>query len=217
MKKYIPILIVVLIIAIVFLSPLREWLSIDYVTNLISQFTDSPWGIVVFGLLYILAVVLVVPGLPMTLLAAPLFGLWNGILIVVIASNIGTTITFWISRLAGKDFVTKILKNSSFVDKINDQMDKNGFIYMLYLRMIPLFPFNVVNYIPGLTSISYKKYALASFIGMLPGSCIYVYAAYTASDIQNNPWGIIISVGILAAFTLITTKVMKKNKASVSV
>ncbi len=210
-KKFIPLIIIAALILVVILTPLRNYFTPEFVTGLITNIQGSPLSYLIFCLLYIVAVILVVPGLPLTLLAAPLFGFWQGLLLVVIASNIGCTITFFISRFAGKNFVMKIIKSGSILDKANKQMEKNGFLYMLYLRAIPLFPFNIVNYVPGLTSVSYPKYALATFIGMLPGSAIYVYASFTAADLQNNPWGLIISISILVLFTVVTLLISKHN------
>ncbi len=211
-KKFLPLIVVLVLALVVFLTPLRNYLSIESITALFDGIRDSFWAPFIFCGLYILAVILVVPGLPMTLLAAPLFGFWEGLLLVVIASNIGCTITFFISRFAGKDFVMRFIKSGSFLEKINNQMEKNGFLYVLYLRAIPIFPFNVVNYVPGLSSISYPKYALATFIGMLPGSAVYVYLSYTAADVQSNPWGLVISIAVLIVFTVLTMLISKKKK-----
>ncbi len=211
LKIILPIVALVAIIALVAFTPLRNYFTPEYVTGLIDSVRGSALAPLIFGALYVLAVILVLPGLPMTLLAAPLFGFWQGLLIVIIASNIGCTITFFISRFAGKNFVMRFIKSGTILDKANKQMEKNGFLYMLYLRMIPLFPFNIVNYVPGLTSISYIKYAIATFIGMVPGSAIYVYASFSASDVANNPWGLIISILILVLFTLVTVLVSRRN------
>ncbi len=211
LKIIIAIAVLIILICVVAFTPLKNYFTPEYVTGLIESVRGSALAPLIFGALYVLAVVLVLPGLPMTLLAAPLFGFWQGLLIVVISANIGCTITFFISRYAGRNFVMKFIKSGTILDKANKQMEKNGFLYMLYLRMIPLFPFNIVNYVPGLTSISYLKYAVATLVGMLPGSAIYIYASYSASDVANNPWGLIISIGILVLFTVVTVIVSKRN------
>ncbi len=212
LKKFLPFIVLGVLISVLFLTPLRNFLTPSYITSFIESIRQSPFAPVIFGVFYAVAVVLVVPGLPLTLLAAPLFGFWQGLVIVVIASNIGCGLTFLISRFAGKDFVMRFIKSGSFLDKIDKQMEKNGFLYVLYMRAIPLFPFNVVNYVPGLTSIPYFKYAIASLIGMLPGTTIYVYMSYTATDIQDNPWGLVISIAVLVVFTLVTTLVSKHRQ-----
>ncbi len=210
-KKFIPLIIIIIVLAIIFFSPLTNYLNIEFFTSIINSIKGSPYAPIIFIALYILAVVLLVPGLALTLLAAPIFGLWQGILYVVIASNIGCSISFFISRFLGKDFVLKLFKGNKLFEKVNSKIEKNGLIYMFYLRLIPVFPFNLVNYAPGVTSIKYSHYAIATFFGMLPGTSIYCYAAYTASDIKENPLGIIIAISILILFTVITTIISKKQ------
>ncbi len=210
-KKFTPLIIVLLLLIIIFLSPAKNYLNADFFSNVILSIQNSPYAPIIFILMYIVAVVLLVPGFALTLLASPIFGLWQGILYVVIASNIGCTLSFLIARYLGKDFVLKLFKGNAIFEKVNNKIEENGLLYMFYIRLIPLFPFNLVNYAPGLTSIKYSHYALATLIGMFPGTCIYCYAAFTATDIKDNPIGIIISVAILILFTLITTKISKKQ------
>ncbi len=210
-KKFIPLIIVALILSVIFLSPIKNYLNAKTLESFIVSIQNSPYAALIFIGLYILAVVFLVPGLALTLLAAPIFGLFNGILYVVIASNIACSLTFIISRILGKDFVLKIFKGNKLFESVNSKIEKNGFIYMLYLRLIPIFPFNLINYTAGLTSIKYTHYAVANFFGMLPGTAIYCYAAYTATDIKDNPLGIIISILILILFTVGTSIISKKQ------
>ncbi len=211
-KKFMPLIILILILLIIFLSPLKNYLNAEFFSNTILSIQNSAYAPIIFILMYIVAVVFLVPGFALTLLASPIFGLWQGILYVVIASNIGCTLSFLISRYLGKDFVLKLFRGNAVFEKVNNKIEENGLLYMFYIRLIPLFPFNLVNYAPGLTSIKYSHYAIATFIGMLPGTSIYCYAAYTATDIKDNPLGIIISLAILVLFTLITSKISKKQK-----
>ena len=151
-------------------------------------------------------------GFALTILAGPIFGLWLGTLLVIIASNIGTQITFWISRLAGRDFVAKIIKNDSFVDKVSKKFEKNDFLVMLYMRLIPVFPFNVINYLSGLTPVRYKSYTLATFLGMIPGSFVYVYLSTSVANVRENPLGIIVPIVLLVLLTVGTIIIKKKKK-----
>ncbi len=211
LKKFMPLIIIGVILAVIFLSPIKNYLNIEFFTDTINSIQSSPYAPIIFILMYIIAVVLLVPGLALTLLAAPIFGLWQGILYVVIASNIGCSLSFFIARFLGKDFVLKIFKGNKLFDSMNAKIEKNGLIYMFYLRLIPVFPFNLVNYAPGVTSIKYSQYAIATFFGMLPGTSIYCYAAYTATDIAENPIGIVVSVGVLILFTVVTSMISKKQ------
>ena len=213
LKKYDKLLILVVIIAIIFLTPIRRYLNIDQLSEWLYAIREQPFSGLIYGAIYVAGVVLFLPGLALTTLAGVLFGFLKGSIIVVIASNIGVHLSFLIARYIGRDFVMKFIKEDSFVDKMSSKMVDNGFLVMLYLRLIPLFPFNVINYASGLTPIKYRDYAIASFIGMLPGTLVYVYLAASASNIKDNPWGLVISIAVLVAFTL-GMKLLNKKKGN---
>jgi len=202
LQKYYKLLIVVAVIALVFLSPLRTYLNFARISAWIEDIRDQPGAGFIYGLVYLAGVILVLPGSAMTALAGVMFGFVKGSLIVIIASNIGCQITFLIARYLGRDFIQRFIKEDSFVDRTSTKMEKNGFMVMMYLRLLPIFPFNVINYASGLTPIKYRDYAIASFLGMLPGTLVYVYLAASAADIRNNPIGLMISIAILILFTI---------------
>ncbi len=218
MKKWIlkhkKIALFLLIALIVFFSPFRTQFSIEEAGDFIRSIQGNPSAPLIYIMIYIGGVVLALPGIALTLLAAPIFGFWQGLLLVIIGSNIGCQLTFWISRWLGGDLIQKIIRADTFLEKASKQIEKNGLIFMLYVRLIPLFPFNGINYLSGLTKIRYRDYAIGSLVGMLPGTTVYVYLSHTATDIQNNPLGIIVSVGVLLGFTLIISVVKRKSNLS---
>lgn len=201
-KKYNKLLILLGILALVFLSPIRDLLNIDQLSEWLFSIKEQPFSGVIYGLIYVAGVILVVPGLALTALAGVLFGFVKGSLIVVIASNIGCHITFLLARYLGGEFIQKRIKEDSFVDKMSGKMKDHGFMVMLYMRLLPIFPFNVINYASGLTPIKYRDYALATLIGMLPGTLVYVYLAASATNIKDNPIGLVISIAVLILFTI---------------
>lgn len=201
-----------LLVLIVALSPLRQFVTIEALTALINGFRTNPYATLIYLSVYVIGVVLAVPGTALTILAAPLFGFWTGLLLVVLASNLGCQITFFVSRFLGKDFIQRWIKPGSFLEKASGKMEKNGFLFMLYVRLLPIFPFNVINYLSGLTTISHRAYTLATFLGMLPGSFMYVYLSHTAADVRNNPYGIIVSVSILLIFTIVVVLLKKRHE-----
>lgn len=211
-KRFWKLLLIIGIILGVVLSPLREYLNTQSFVNLINSVAKSPYSALIYVGIYILGVIFLVPGIALTIVAAPIFGFWQGLALVIVASNIGCSLTYFISKFIGRGAVEKFIKGGSFLEKASNKIEENGFLFMLYVRALPIFPFNMVNYLSGLTGIKYLHYALATFIGMLPGSAVYVYLSYTASDIKNNPYSIIISVGILVIFTIATKLIMKKKK-----
>jgi uncharacterized membrane protein YdjX (TVP38/TMEM64 family) len=135
---------------------------------------------------YIFAVVVAIPGTILTLLAGPLFGFWQGVVLVIIGSNIGCSVTFMISKFIGYDFVQRFFQKYNKVKDINDQLEKNGIGYLFYMRLLPIFPFNLINYFMGLTKIPYRQYALATFFGMLPGIVFYVYLSTQLTRVRDS-------------------------------
>ncbi|MDW7657391.1 MAG: TVP38/TMEM64 family protein [Bacillota bacterium] len=190
-----------LLVLMVAVSPLRKYLTIETMTAFINQFRANPYAALIYLSIYVAGVVLAVPGTALTILAAPLFGFWTGLLLVILGSNLGCQITFFASRYLGKDIIQKWIKPGSFLEKASVKIERTGLLFMLYIRLLPLFPFNVINYLSGLTTIKYRDYTLATFLGMLPGTLMYVYLSHTATDVKNNPYGFIVSVIILLVFS----------------
>jgi len=210
-KKYDKVLLLIAVLAILFLTPLRSYLDIEQLSDWLFTIKEQPFSAIIYGAIYVAGVILFIPGLALTTLAGVLFGFAKGSIIVVVASNIGVQLAFIIARYIGRDFVDKFIKEDSFVDKMSTKMEANGFMVMLYMRLLPIFPFNVINYASGLTPVKYKDYALASLIGMLPGTLVYVYLAASAANIKDNPWGLVISIAVLIIFT-VGMKFLNKKK-----
>lgn len=125
-----------------------------------------------------------VPGASiLTLLNGAVFGLLKGIIITSFASSIGATIAMLISRYLFQDFVRK--KYQINYQRIQEEFVKNGLIYLLSLRLIPIFPFFVVNLVMGITNISIKRFYFISQLGMLPGTFAYVNAGLQLSRLKT--------------------------------
>lgn len=135
----------------------------------------GPIGIVVFILLYVLACVLFIPGSILTLGAGALFGVVRGSILVSLASTLGATAAFVIGRYLARDWVAaKIEKNHKFA-AIDRAVGNEGWKIVGLTRLSPIFPFALLNYAYGLTKVSLPHYVLASWIGMMPGTVMYVY------------------------------------------
>lgn len=212
-KKYLKFFILIVALALVLLSPIRKFLHIEQLKSLIGSIKNNPFAPFVYILIYVIGVIFALPGTALTIIAAPIFGFWKGLVLVIIGSNLGCQLTFMISRYLGGGFIQRFVKSDSFMDKASKKIEENGFLFMLYMRLIPIFPFNGVNYLSGLTKIRYRDYAFATFIGMLPGTAVYVYLSHTAADIRDNPLGIVISILVLVLFTIgMTLLKNKKNR-----
>ena len=146
---------------------------------------------------YILITGFSAPGaVVLTLVAGYLFGLTIGTLVVSFASTIGATMAFLMSRFLLRDYVQK--KFSSKLETINQGFLKDGIFYLLTLRLIPIFPFFMVNLVMGVTPLKIREYFFISQLGMLPGTIVYVNAGTQLS--KFNSLKDIVSPNIILSF-----------------
>jgi len=143
------------------------------------------WGPVFFIVLYILATILFLPGLIPTMAAGLLFGVLQGTLLVSISSISGATIAFLIGRYLAREWVAGKIQGNQKFEAIDVAVAQEGWKIVGLTRLSPVFPFNLLNYAFGLTQVSLKDYFLASWIGMLPGTVMYVYIGSLAGDLAT--------------------------------
>jgi len=173
-KLVLLILFVLAIVAIYTFTPARDYLSQDGLQKLQTIISSQGlWAPALFSIIYIFATVFALPGSVLTILGGLLFGALWGTAINLTSATIGASFCFMISRYVGREFVEKLLRKKSSFEGLDEKIGKHGFYSVLYLRLIPLFPFNALNFGLGLTKVSFKDYVLASFIGMLPGCFAY--------------------------------------------
>lgn len=135
---------------------------------------QGAFGAVAFIFLYIIATVAFLPGSLLTLGAGFVFGVVQGTILVFVGATIGATAAFLVGRYLARGWVSKKISGNQKFASVDKAVGKAGFKIVLLTRLSPVFPFNVLNYALGLTSVSLKDYVLAS-IGMLPGTIAYVY------------------------------------------
>jgi len=149
---------------------------------------------------YIAMAALSLPGATiMTLAGGALFGLFKGTLLAVISSTIGATLAFLVSRYLFRDYIQRRFKDK-FV-KINQGLEKEGAFYLLTLRLLPIFPFFIINLVMGVTTISTRAFAGVSLVGMLGGCMVYVNAGTQLARIDSLQD--IVSPELLFAFVLL--------------
>jgi dihydrolipoamide dehydrogenase len=137
-----------------------------------------------FSLLYIVSVAFSFPGASiLTLAAGAIFGFKVGTLVVSLSSTVGATLAFLASRYFFKDFVESKFKNK--FDSINSGIEKEGIFYLFSLRLLPVFPFFLVNLLMGLTTLPTVTYFWVSLLGMLPGTMVYINAGTEISKIES--------------------------------
>lgn len=133
------------------------------------------WGPIVVALSYIAACVLFLPGSILTLGAGFLFGVINGTLTVSIGSTLGAGAAFLVGRTLLREWVEKKVSGNARFNAIDAAVGDQGFKIVFLTRLSPVLPFNLLNYAFGLTRVSFWRYFFASWIGMVPGTVMYVY------------------------------------------
>ena len=215
--------IVVLIVAF-FVFDLQRFLTLEYLKDRQQAFADFYAAnrlltIAIYFILYVVVTALSLPGAAvMTLAGGGLLGFWTAMVTVSFASTLGATLAFLASRFLLRDWV-----QGKFGDKlkaINEGVEREGSFYLFTLRLVPLFPFFVINLVMGLTPMRAGAYYLVSQIGMLPGTAVYVNAGTQLGQIESaagilSP-GILISFVLLGIFPLIAKRIIdiiKSRKA----
>lgn len=197
----------------------------EFLYSLINQVNSlGIWGPIAYIGIYNLATLLFVPGSLLTFKGGCLFGLFWGSIYVLIAAMIGATSAFLIGRYLSRDWVANQINQHPKLKAIDLAVAKEGWKIVLLTRLCPVFPFNLLNYVFGVTQVSLKDYILGSF-GIIPGTVIYVYIGSLAgnlaisnlSDAPMTPESqfyqyIIQAIGLIATITvtIYVTKVAQK-------
>ena len=221
-NKIIIVIVIIAAISVFKIFNLGDYLSLSYLKESQEKFQvmyseNSVTVIAIYMLIYILATSLSLPGaVILTLAGGALFGLVAGTIIVSIASTLGATLACLVSRFILRDWIQK--KFGDKLKTVNDGIAKEGLLYLFTLRLIPVFPFWLINLVMGLTKMPLKSFFWVSQVGMFPGTIVFVNAGKEIAKIDSlsgilSP-GLIISFVLLGLFPLITKKLLAlyKNK-----
>jgi uncharacterized membrane protein YdjX (TVP38/TMEM64 family) len=186
----------------------------------------GPWGPIVFILGYVVAAVAFLPGSFLTLVAGFVFGLAYGTLYAFLGATIGSALAFLIARYVARGWIERKLAGTPRFAAVDRAVGREGFKIVALLRLSPFFPFNALNYLLGLTKVSFLQY-LAASIAMLPGTLLYVYygtvarkatdsladlAKGTGVEKGTESW-ILLGVGLLATIAVTTYVTRLAGKA----
>ncbi|ADZ93056.1 FAD-dependent oxidoreductase [Marinomonas mediterranea] len=221
MKKLGLVLVLACVITGFFYFDLHHLLTFSGLKSGLSEFQEwldaSP--LLVAGgyfVLYVLVTALSLPGAAvMTLAAGALFGLWWGLLLVSFASTIGATLAFLVSRYLLRDSIQA--KFGDRLKAINEGVEKDGAFYLFTLRLVPVFPFFLINLLMGLTTLKAATFYWVSQIGMLAGTIVYVNAGTQLAQLEGlsgilSP-ALLGSFALLGIFPLIAKKILDVIKA----
>lgn len=172
------------------------------------QWIDSlgAWGPLVFVFLYAFAVVLALPGSALTVASGALFGSVLGVVVVSAGSTLGASLCFLIARYVARDAVSSWLQKSDKFRRLDQLTRERGAMIVALTRLVPLFPFNLLNYGFGVTAVPFRTYVFWSWLCMLPGTVVYVLGGDAFAQGLGKggvPWGLVFAIG-LAALLLVT-------------
>jgi len=221
MKRIVIIGVLALAVALFFGLGLQKYLSFEYLKASHQHFEDiyARHGAAVIGAyfgIYVLVTAFSLPGaVVMSLAGGALFGFWTGFVVISFASSIGATLACFASRYVLRDWV-----QARFGDKlarVNEGMEREGAYYLFSMRLIPVFPFFLVNLLMGLTPMPLRTFYWVSQLGMLPGTVVFVNAGSQLSRIDSpssilSP-GLLLSFALLGVFPLAVKKVMALVRA----
>ncbi len=210
-----PVLLIAVIVAILILAKLfnlgerlgdlRNWIE-----------GLGAWGPLVFILLYAIAVVAALPGSALTVAAGALFGSVLGVILVSLASTLGAGLCFLIARYFTRDAVGRWLATKEKFRRLDQLTEEQGAIIVAITRLVPVFPFNLLNYGFGLTKVPFWTYVFWSWLCMIPGTVLYVVGADAVmSGIAQGgiPWtliGVVIATAVI--LTLLVQQARRKLK-----
>ena len=221
-QKLIVVALLASVIIIFFSFDLSHYLSFSYLKDNQLQFNDyyqaNPLFVSLgFFIIYIVSVTFSVPGATLlTLLGGAIFGFVWGLILISFASSIGATLAFLVSRFLLRDSIQN--RFGKHLDRINSGIEKEGAFYLFTLRLVPAFPFFIINLVMGLTPIKTRTFYWVSQLGMLAGTAVFVNAGTqlgqleSASGILSLP--LIISFTLLGLFPLIANKILNILKAN---
>jgi pyruvate/2-oxoglutarate dehydrogenase complex dihydrolipoamide dehydrogenase (E3) component/uncharacterized membrane protein YdjX (TVP38/TMEM64 family) len=216
MKKLLIIVIIAAVAGTFFMLDLHQWLTLDGLKSGLGQFEQwrSQYPLITAGAFFVLYVVVTALSLPgaavMTVAAGALFDLLQGTLLVSFASTIGATLAFLVSRYLLRDSVQQ--RFGSRLGAINRGIERDGAFYLFTLRLVPAFPFFLINLLMGLTPIKAWTFYWISQVGMLAGTLVYVNAGTQIAQLEAlsgilSP-DLLISFALLGLFPLLAKKVI---------
>jgi len=205
-KKHLLWLLLFIVLVILVLSG-RHWLNLDTIRanrDLLASFTDRHYLLMLLGcgVVYSLSTAVSLPGgTVLSLLLGFLFGRWVGTLLIVISATLGAVTVFWLARYLLADWAEQRLRDHPLAKKLLDGFQADAFNYLLFLRLVPAFPFWLVNLAPAFTQVSLQIFVITTFVGIIPGSFVFANLGQSLANIQSLDQ--LLSIQTLVAFSLL--------------
>lgn len=230
-KPWVKLIIVAAVLAVAFVAAnhfglfdmFREGSFRDQVIRLDEFFTGlGAWAPLMFVVVWIVACVFFLPGLPVSIAGGLIFGAVWGSVWSTVGANLGAAVAFLVGRYAARDMVAAWVEKNRALKKIDDGVRKQGWRMLLITRLVPIFPFSIQNYVYGLTNIKFSTYVLVTLPSMIPATIAFSFAAGSAREVVlqgGQPEAVkktIIYLAIAAVFFVIVSLIpgwVKKHVA----
>ena len=198
--------------------PIRE--MAESIFGWIQENPNVSW--LVFLGVYILATVLLLPGSLLTIGGGWLFGFVEGLVVVSLSSTLAASCSFLIGRYLARAWVEGKISEDARYRSLDRAIGERGFFVVLLTRLSPLFPYNLLNYAWGVSSVRLSRYVLASWMGMIPGTLLYVYLGAAASGVSQlfsgasgeavgREWLFIVGLAATAVLVIFIARLATKN------
>ncbi len=183
-------------------SPLGLLFDRDFLSQWLDQL--GLWAVVIYLVVFIGATMVGIPGTVLVLVGGVVFGLVWGVVWAMVGATVGAVGAFWLARYLLHDWATTRFSRYKLLAALNKAVTQRPFMVVLAVRFAPLSPFNLVNFLFGLTPIRVEPYALATFLGILPGTIVYVWLGITGEQALHgeDPWPFVGAFGLLSLLTL---------------
>jgi len=192
------VLLLILVIGIAAAVMYRDQLNVAALENWLLD--AGPAAPILFMIIYAIGTVFFLPGSLMTLLGGALFGPWWGTFYNLTAATLGAMLSFLAARYLASDWVAQ--KTGGKMKQLINGVENEGWRFVAFTRLVPLFPFNLLNYALGLTKISFSQYSIATYVCMLPGAIAYTYLGYAGKEAIAGGEGmiqkILLAIALLA-------------------
>jgi uncharacterized membrane protein YdjX (TVP38/TMEM64 family) len=213
-------LILIAVVAATFkFTNIGSYFSKEYIESTLNSLGSfAPVGFILF---YGLATTFGVPGTILTIIGGVVFGSYLGTLLIVIGATLGASGAFFVSRFLARDFINEMFGKADWFNKFDEGIKANGLYFVLFIRLVPVFPFNGINFASGLTKVKFRDYFIGTAIGIIPASFIFANAASKAADAAAGGkigFGFYLSfalLGVIALIPMIYQRIKSKNEEKI--
>jgi len=215
-KKFIPVKPLLLIAAVVVIVVISAKMGAGDKLGTLQDWIESlgVLGPLVFVVIYSVATVAALPGSALSIVAGAIFGPVLGVITVIFAATLGAALAFLVSRYFARSSIEKWLEGNEKFRKLDELTDRHGDIMVAITRLLPIFPFNLLNYGFGLTKVPFRTYVLWSFVCMLPGTILYVVGSAAVAEAVREgkvPWTLVVVVVLILGIIVVLSRQARKK------